>query len=161
MTEQTMNVSQNGGHDVSDRPESPRRSMAGSASTTRIQFADVDRPFQTILLVDNEPDVLEAYRQLFESRGFSVLAADCGNKAFSLLRLTPIDAVVLDYPLGGASGEIVRRIREGYGDIPTVLLSSGRDIPQSLMNMVDTSVDKFAGPLTLLVAVEELLQVWE
>ena len=156
-----MNVSQNGGRDLSHSPETPRKSMAGSASTTRIQFADVDWPFQTILFVDNEPDVLKAYRELFESRGFSVLTADCGNKALSLLRLTPIDTVVLDYPLGGASGEIVRRIREGYGDIPTVLLSSDPDIPRSLMNMVATSVDKFAGPLALLVAVEKLLRVRE
>src|SRR5262249_32675680 len=107
MTEQTMNVSQNGGRDVSHRPETPRKSMATSASTTRIQFADVDWPFQTILFIDKEPDVLKAYRQLFETRGFTVLTANCGNKALSLLRLTSIDAVVLDYPLGGASGAIV------------------------------------------------------
>ena len=110
-----MNVSQNGGHDISDNPENPRESMANSARTTRIQFADVDWPFQTILFVDNEP-------------------------------------------LDGASDEIVHRIRDAYGDIPTVLLSGGPRIPQSLMKMVDTSADKFAEPFALLLALEELLQ---
>jgi DNA-binding response OmpR family regulator len=161
MTEQTMNAYQNGGHDVSDRPESPRTAMADSASTTGIEFADLDGPFKTILFVDNEPDVVRPYRELLETWGFSVPTADCGTKALSLLRLMPIDAVVLEYPLGGASGEIVRWIREAYGVIPTVLLSSSPAIPQSLMNMVDTSVDKVAGPLALLVALEELLRASE
>jgi hypothetical protein len=120
-----MNVSQNGGHDISDNPETPHKSMTNSTSTTRIQFADVDWPFQTILFVDNESED---------------------------------DAVVPDYPLGGASDETVSRLPDAYGDIPTVLLSSGHAIPQSLMKMVDTSVDKFAGPLALLLALEELLQ---
>jgi len=158
MTEQTMNSSQTDGQHVSQRPENSRKSMADSASTTRIQFADVDCPFQAILFVDNEPDVLEARRLLFEALGFAVFTADCGNKALSLLRLAPIDAVVVDYPLGGASREIACRIREAYGDIPIVLMSSGPLIPQSLMKMVDSSVDKFAGPLALLDALKELLQ---
>lgn len=157
-----MNVSQGGGHYVSDRAEKPGNSMADPASTTRVQFTDVDWPFHTILFVEDEPGVLRARRQLFEPLGFSVLTADCENKALSLLRLAPVDAVVVDYPLGGTGTErIVSKIREANVGLQIVLLSSRHAIPKSLVKIVDLSVDKFAGPQALLIALEELLQVCE
>lgn len=159
MMEQSMNASKSGGHNVSNRREKPSKSIRDSGSTTRIEFADVDSPFQTILFVDDEPDILEARRLLFENLGFSVLTADCENRALSLLRLAPVDAVVVDSRLGGASGEpIVHKIRQIYGDLLIVLSSRGLAIPQDLLEIADASIDKSAGALALLDALEELMK---
>lgn len=153
-----MNVSQSGGPNVADCPEKPRKSIGDSASTERIQFAEVDSPFRIILFVHDQPDILEVRRLLFEALGYSVLTADCGNKALSLLRLMPIDAVVVDYPMSSMNCEqTVRRIREADGDIPIVLSSSDSSTPQRLRRMVNASVNNHAGPTALLDALEAQL----
>ena len=153
-----MNVSQSNRSQVFDRPEKPSKPIPGSANKTRAQFADLDSPLQTILFVDTKADVQKARRLLFETLGFSVLTVDCGNKALSLLRLKPIDAVVVDYPVDGTDGEeIIRKIRKAKGNIPIVLLSNGPETPQSLLRMIDASVDRLAGPMGLLDALAEQL----
>src|SRR5262249_41686407 len=122
------------------------------------QFADLDSPLQTILFVDTKTEVQQARRLLFETLGFSVLTVDGGNKALSLLRLKPIDAVVVDYPLDGTDGEeIIRKIRKGNSNMPIVLLSNGAETPQSLLKVVDATVDRLAGPMGLLDALAEQL----
>lgn len=153
-----MNLPQSDRPHVSDRPEKPSESIAESANKTRTQFAGLDSPLQTILFVDTKADVQQARRLLFETLGFCVLTVDCGNKALSLLRVEPIDAVVVDYPMAGSDGEqVIREIRKANGNIPIVLLSNGPETPQSLLGMIDASVDRIAGPMALLDALAEQL----
>jgi DNA-binding NarL/FixJ family response regulator len=157
-----MNVCHSVGHDVSDRQEKPRKSIADSASTTRIQFANIDSPVQTILFVDSEACMLEARRLLFETLSFCILTADCENKALSLLRLTPIDAVVVGYPAGDTRGkQIVHRIREAYSDLPIVLLRCRPPIPQSRLKIVDRPSTNLPGRKLLLDVLQDILQIAE
>ena len=153
-----MKISQSGGSNFSGCPGKPRKSTGDSVGTERLQFTEVEPPCQIILFVHDQPDILEARRFLFEALGYSVLTADCGNKALSLLRLIPIDVVVVDYPMRSMSCErTICRIREADGDIPIVLSSDGSSTPQRLQRMVDASVNNYAGPTALLDALEARL----
>ncbi len=68
----------------------------------------------TILLVDDNPDLLKAYRWILESYGYSVLTASGGEEALSLLaKGTCPDAIFIDFSMPQMDGaELVVRIRE-------------------------------------------------
>jgi PAS domain S-box-containing protein len=84
----------------------------------------------TVLLVDDEPLIIDVGRNLLEHLGFKVLVAESGERAVELLRANRgrIDAVVLDMIMPGLSGaETFDRLHEIDPGI-RVLLSSGYSI---------------------------------
>ena len=84
----------------------------------------------TVLLVDDEPVILNVGRELLEHLGFKVLVAESGERAVELFRAHRgrIDAVVLDMVMPGLSGgETFDRLREIDPGV-RVLLSSGYSI---------------------------------
>ena len=62
-----------------------------------------------ILLVDDDPVILEAYRKKLLEAGFQVDIASDGVAAIKLLHLTPPDVVVLDVEMPGLNGLDVLR----------------------------------------------------
>jgi signal transduction histidine kinase/CheY-like chemotaxis protein len=80
-----------------------------------------------ILLIEEEPEVLELGRAVLEGAGFRVLATDDPREGIALFRAQPaqIDAVILDLtmrPLGGE--EVLAELRSIRPGLP-VLLSTG------------------------------------
>lgn len=69
---------------------------------------------QTILLVDDDPSVLDVVRQILETLGFGVLAAPSGEEALGLARAHagPIALLLADVVMPGLSGpETAARLR--------------------------------------------------
>ena len=61
-----------------------------------------------ILIVDDEPDILELMQEDFECEGFDVIVAGSGNEALSLLKEdTSFDAVISDFKMHDGNGSIV------------------------------------------------------
>lgn len=80
-----------------------------------------------ILVVDDEPDLLELVRFNLSQAGFQVETAATGREALDRLRAAPPDLVVLDLMLPDVSGnEICRQIRadQGLADLPIVMLTA-------------------------------------
>ncbi len=80
-----------------------------------------------ILVVDDEPVVLQAATQALTRRGYTVLQADSGAKAVELLtqQNQPISLVLLDLRMPGMDGpETLTRMREIKPDLD-VVISSG------------------------------------
>jgi DNA-binding response OmpR family regulator len=93
----------------------------------------------TILIVDDEPQLLRLLVRVFEREGFTVLSADTGDKAIDvfLAHESAIDALVLDVviPPRGAADVLdcilARRSRIG------LVLASGDDPPADLRARVE------------------------
>jgi CheY-like chemotaxis protein len=84
-------------------------------------------PSATVLVVEDEPDVLEVTQLALSDAGHRVLSAQNGVEALELLRSDiPVDMMVSDVILpGGISGvEIAREARRLRPELP-VLLTSG------------------------------------
>lgn len=109
-----------------------------------------------VLFVDDEPTLLETHRVIFEALGYAVLTADSGAQALKLLLESRVDAVVLDYQMPGMDGEeTARRIRKTYGSsIPIISCSGSLSMPPSMLEIVDASLEKGAGPLALINVVK-------
>ena len=94
---------------------------------------EMERRFtgRTILLMDDEENILEAFGDLLAMKGFLVLTARNGNEAISLYRAAmedrkPVDVVVLDLIIPGGMGgiETMKRLKEMDPRV-CALISSG------------------------------------
>lgn len=80
-----------------------------------------------ILLVDDDPDVLESMNLAIASEGGEVIRADDGNSAVSLFHAHDPDAVVLDMMLPRRSGFLVlEKIRESNDPPPVVMITANQ-----------------------------------
>jgi len=80
-----------------------------------------------VLVVDDEPDILELVRFALTQEGFSVATAKTGQEAIDYLKGSRPDAVVLDLMLPDFSGtEVCRRIRSNAdtANIPIIMLTA-------------------------------------
>ena len=79
----------------------------------------------SVLLVDDDPQILRAVRTSLQARGYDVRTAGNGETALDLLANgdAPIDVVVLDLGLPGIDGqEVIERART-WTNVPIIVLS--------------------------------------
>lgn len=91
-------------------------------------------PRPVVLLVDDEPDILESFQSLMEYRlGATVLTAPSGPRALEILRTTSVDLVVSDFKMPGMDGlaflTLARQLRP---DAPLVLMTAFPDLQVEL-----------------------------
>jgi PAS domain S-box-containing protein len=80
---------------------------------------------EKVLLVDDQPDVLETAISLFSHLGYEVLAADNGAQALDTLRLNPDIAILFsDVVMPGMNGVDLGKVaRQEFPDLKIVLAS--------------------------------------
>ena len=84
------------------------------------------RQAQTVLIVDDEPDVRWALAMILRRNGFMVSQAGSGGEAMHYLAKSVCDLILLDAKLGDADGvELARRIRSETNCPAPVILVSG------------------------------------
>src|SRR5689334_3406037 len=83
-----------------------------------------DKASATILLVDDEDEIIQFIRDTLEDKGYRVLAAEDGLQALKLARQEQIDLVLLDIGLPGLDGFSVCRVLREDLDIPILLVSA-------------------------------------
>lgn len=107
-----------------------------------MRAAAYDRRMATVLVVDDEPQVLHALRRALEGEGDRVLTAATGTQAVDLAATRPPDLVVLDLWLPDLDGvEVVRRLR-GWLDVPILILSGDAD-EERKVSALDSGADDF------------------
>jgi two-component system, OmpR family, alkaline phosphatase synthesis response regulator PhoP len=77
-----------------------------------------------ILVVDDEPRIVDIARDYLERAGFQVAAAGDGPAALEAARRARPDLVVLDLGLPGMDGLDVAKALRASGDIPIVILTA-------------------------------------
>jgi two-component system KDP operon response regulator KdpE len=107
----------------------------------------------SVLVVDDDAQILRALRTSLKARGYEVRTAPNGETALEILAHDNVDLIVLDLGLPGIDGhEVIRRIR-GWSDVPIIVLSV-RDSQDQKVTALDSGADDHvAKPF----AMEELL----
>ncbi len=80
----------------------------------------------TVLVVDDEPDVLNVTEKVLKKHGYDTLEAGSGEEALRKVKEERPDAILLDIMMPGIDGwEVSKEIRESeeLGDLPIVMLS--------------------------------------
>ena len=86
----------------------------------------------TILIVDDEPDVVEIVRFRLERDGHSVITAADGQTGLMTALTRSPDLVILDVMMPGIDGfEVLRRMKndERTADTPVIMLTAKTDFP--------------------------------
>jgi DNA-binding response OmpR family regulator len=96
-----------------------------------------------ILLVDDEPAVVQALSRAFTLERYRVDVAHDGNQALESLASDRFDAIVLDVTMPGMSGlEVCRRLRAS-GDRSPVLMLTARDAIDDRVAGLDAGADDY------------------
>ena len=92
---------------------------------------------RTLLLVDDEPQILAALRRLFRPDGYQVLCADGGAQALELLATHAVDVIVSDQRMPVMTGvEFLRRTKVLHPNTIRITLSGYTDL-QSIIDAVN------------------------
>jgi DNA-binding response OmpR family regulator len=119
---------------------------------------------ETILVVDDEVNIVELARMYLEQEGFRVRAADDGVKALEMIAQRPPALMVLDLMLPGVDGwEVCRRVRSGKAapDLPIIMLTARDDDVDKIVGLelgADDYVTKPFNPRELVARVKALLR---
>ncbi len=82
-------------------------------------------PRRTILLVDDELEVLHLVTRILSAEGTVMLEARTGAEALAVARQTRLDLVILDIKLPDMGGtEVLRRIRGIDPGVPVIMVTS-------------------------------------
>jgi two-component system, OmpR family, KDP operon response regulator KdpE len=107
----------------------------------------------TILLVEDQPELLRALRINLRARQYDVLAARTGREALALAASHPPDAIILDLGLPDIDGtEVIVELRR-WCKAPIIVLS-GRTSPGDKIGALDVGADDY---VTKPFAMAELL----
>jgi CheY-like chemotaxis protein len=131
---------------VSGEPHA--RAMTGYASS-------LGRPV-TVLIVDDEPDVLFLLRLTLETAGYDVVEAAHGEEALRTIRSSKPEVVVTDLMMPVMDGrELIRHVRAepDTADLPIMLLSANPDHSSG----ADRVMRKPFNPRDLTRAIDELI----
>ena len=116
---------------------------------------------RTILVVDDEPRIVELARDYLEHAGFRVITASEGKAALDVVRHDRPDLVVLDLGLPGLDGLDVTRELRRDGSIPIVMVTARDDELDKLLGLelgADDYLTKPFSPRELVARVKAVLR---
>ena len=115
-----------------------------------------------LMVVDDAPDTREVLQRILVSRGFKVFAAESVPEAVRLLESTPVDLVITDLKMPGASGlDLIRHVRENYRDTEVMMITGYPSIEGAVQALKSGAEDYLSKPFTqqeLLAAVGTVLE---
>jgi len=116
---------------------------------------------RTILVVDDEPRIVELARDYLEHAGFRVITANDGRAALDVARHHRPDLIVLDLGLPGLDGLDVTRELRRDGSIPIVMVTARDDELDKLLGLelgADDYLTKPFSPRELVARVKAVLR---
>jgi two-component system alkaline phosphatase synthesis response regulator PhoP len=115
----------------------------------------------TILIVDDEPKIVQLGRDYLERSGFAVATAGSGDTALAAFRSGPPDLIVLDLGLPGMDGLDVARTIRRASDVPIIMLTARGEESDKLVGLelgADDYMVKPFSPKELVARVRAVLR---
>ncbi|HKA10923.1 MAG TPA: response regulator transcription factor [Candidatus Dormibacteraeota bacterium] len=116
---------------------------------------------KTVLVVDDEPQIVQLLRDYLEHSGFAVLNAGDGPTALRIARTQHPDLVILDLGLPGLDGLDVTRSLRRDGAVPIIMLTARDDESDKLVGLelgADDYMTKPFSPKELVARVRAVLR---
>jgi DNA-binding response OmpR family regulator len=114
-----------------------------SGSILQLLFNLASSAVPTILLADDEPNILLLLEIELRAEGFDVCSFADGLTALKSIRESPPDLALLDWSMPGISGlDICRRMRETNLFLPVIMITA-RDQIDDRISALDAGADDF------------------
>ena len=86
-----------------------------------------------LLLVDDDPFILEGIGEDLESNGYQVTRASSGETAFDLLESTPFDMVITDLVMDNTDGiQVLKKTKELNSETQVIILTGFGDMDSAI-----------------------------
>ncbi|MGA2625047.1 MAG: sigma-54 dependent transcriptional regulator [Bacteroidota bacterium] len=116
----------------------------------------------TILVVDDEKSIRDSIKMILEYEKYGVAFAENGDRALTVARERPIDAILLDIKMPGMDGiEVLKEMRNKHPEIPVVMISGHGTIDTAVEATKLGAFDYLSKPLDrekLLITVRNALR---
>lgn len=104
----------------------------------------------TILITDDEANIVSGLKYAFEDEGFSVLTAGNGLEAWHEINTNSVDLVITDLRMPEMDGyELIKKISASYPTLPVIVLTGHGTIETAVETMRDGAIDFFTKPVDL------------
>jgi two-component system OmpR family response regulator len=104
-----------------------------------------------ILVVDDEPSIVDSVATVLRYEGFEVDVAHSGRVALQKAQDNPFDLIVLDVMLPDLDGlEVTRRIRANGMDVPILFLTAKSEVEDRVAGLTVGADDYVAKPFSLM-----------
>lgn len=104
---------------------------------------------KNILIVDDEPKILEVVSSFLENRGYSTFVAENGRQALEVFGKENIALIVLDLMMPGISGEEVCMTIRKQSRVPIIMLTAKADEDNLLQGLGLGADDYVTKPFSL------------
>jgi DNA-binding response OmpR family regulator len=119
---------------------------------------------KTILVVDDEPKIVQLARDYLEHAGFAVLTARDGRAALATVRASKPDLIILDLGLPEMDGLDVTRALRKDSNVPVIMLTARTEETDKLVGLelgADDYITKPFSPKELVARVRAVLRRWD
>lgn len=116
----------------------------------------IEKAHESILLVDDQPDILDHLSMALQASGYEVLIASDGSEALTVLQEQPVSLILADIAMPKMNGyQLYKRVRENsqWAMIPFLFLTA-RALDSDIRYGKELGVDDY---LTKPIEVEDLL----
>ena len=116
-----------------------------------------------ILIIDDEPSIIEVLRKILQFEGYDVATATNGEEGLELFRQTPCDLVITDMVMPAKDGlQTILDLRKEKPDLPVIAMSGGGSISKERYLAVAGYLDRvitIAKPFSVGVIAEAVVKL--
>ena len=118
---------------------------------------------KTILVIDDDPDIIETVQTILSAKGYSVISASSGRLGIERLQKEKPDLILCDMMMEAIDSgmQTALRIRQHNSDIPVFLLSSIAEMTAATTQILDLGfngiIQKPVEPARLVSTVQSML----
>lgn len=106
-------------------------------------------PRARVLVIDDEPDLLDGVRKVLERKGFRVSTASSGRDGLALAIAEPPDVVLVDVRMPGMDGlAVLDHLRRHDADLPVVLITAFATAHTAITAVKEGAFDYIAKPFS-------------
>ncbi|WP_077620880.1 response regulator transcription factor [Bacillus sinesaloumensis] len=116
---------------------------------------------RTILIVDDQPEIVELLSLYLEKENYRILEAFDGHEALEIINKEKLDLMLVDLMMPNINGyQLIKRVRQEL-EIPIIIISAKNDDNDKILGLglgADDFIPKPFNPLEVIARVQALLR---
>ncbi len=116
----------------------------------------------TLLVIDDEQDIVKHLTRFLENEGFQVFGALSGKEGISIIKNNKVDVVLTDINMADMNGiEVLKQIKKLYPDIEGIVVTGRKDQDLAIKSLRAGAIDYLVKPFDLdelLISVSKALE---
>lgn len=114
----------------------------------------------TILIVDNDRNILEVLNARLMAANFKVLKALDGPSAIQILKNEPVNLMISDMKMPAMSGmELFSKVKQALPELPVIFLTAYGTIPDAVKSLKNGAVDYISKPFDGKQLIEKINEI--